>query len=89
MADSRIVGRALAIGPKVRVDEWQLVLKDSDDGEEIAVWEVNAHDFDEVDVFTARFIRLVNSVEQARGWVGFTFDVAKALAYPLRSWWRG
>jgi len=90
MADSRIIGRALAIGPKIKVDDdWQLVPKNSNEGKEIAAWEVNAHDFDEVDIFTARFVRLINQVEIARGWVGFVFDTAKAFTYPLRRWWRG
>lgn len=49
MADSRIAGRALAIGPRVTVDgDWQLVPQGSKDGKEIAVWEAYADDFVEV-----------------------------------------
>ncbi|KAF4629810.1 hypothetical protein G7Y89_g8334 [Cudoniella acicularis] len=55
MADSSIVGRALAIGPKVKIDdEWQLTSNKNKDGTERAVWEAYADDFEEVDVFTAR-----------------------------------
>lgn len=49
MADTRIMGRALAIGPKVTVDEQgELVPKDSAKGQEKAVWEVYADDYEEV-----------------------------------------
>lgn len=49
MADSRISGRALAIGPRVTInDDWQLVPEGSKDGKEIAVWEAYADDFIEV-----------------------------------------
>ena len=86
MADTRIVGRALAIGPKVRVDDdWQLVPQTAD-GKEVAVWEVYAHDFEEVDAFSARFVKMLNSVERARGWAGWASDVVRAFVYPFRSW---
>jgi NAD(P)-dependent dehydrogenase (short-subunit alcohol dehydrogenase family) len=54
MADTRIVGRALAVGPKVKTDDdWQLLPKTSEEGKEIAVWEVYAHDFEEVGKWTS------------------------------------
>ena len=87
MADTRIVGRALAIGPKIQVDEeGNLLLKG--EGEEAAVHEVYAHDFEEVDAFTARFIRVVNNLEAAKGWVGWAGDMVGAFTYPLQGWWR-
>jgi hypothetical protein len=88
MADSRIIGRALAVGPKVTLDDdWQLVPK-SADNKELAVWEVYADDFEEVDAFVARFVRMLNNVERARGWIGWAYDMAGAFTYPFRSWWR-
>jgi len=49
VADSRIAGRALCVGPKVRLDEkGELLLPTSEEGKEIAVWEVLAEDFEEV-----------------------------------------
>lgn len=49
MADSRINGRALAIGPKVTVDSnSQLVPDGTKDGKQLAVWEAYADDFVEV-----------------------------------------
>ena len=88
MADTRIVGRALAVGPKVRHDE-NMVLLPPGEGGELAVWELYAHDFEKVDAFTSRFVRLVNNVEIIRGWVGWATDVVGAFTYPLRNWWRG
>lgn len=85
MADTRIVGRALAVGPKVKVDEHGNLLQNDSDGKEIAVWEVCAHDFEEADAFTSRFVRMVNSVERARGWTGWLTDIVRALLYPLRN----
>ncbi|KAI9642130.1 hypothetical protein NHQ30_008932 [Ciborinia camelliae] len=86
MADTRISGRALVIGPKVRVDgEFDLLPETSKEGNEKAIWEAYADDFTELEVFTARFVRLLNTVETIRGWGGWAFDVAKALIYPFRS----
>ena len=88
MADSRIAGRALVIGPKVKVDgDWNLLSKDAD-VEETAIWEPYAHDFEEVEAFSRRFVRLLNSVENARGWIGWASDMVGAFSYPLRNWWR-
>jgi hypothetical protein len=87
MADTRISGRALVIGPKVKLDEeWQLLSKDSD-AQDTAVWEAYADDLDQVEVFNARFVRMLNAVEKARGWAGWASDIAAAFAYPLRNWW--
>lgn len=51
MADTRINGRALAIGPKVTVkDGFELVPKGSKDGEETAIWEPYADDFEKAGI---------------------------------------
>lgn len=84
MADTRIVGRALVIGPKVRVDgDFELLPETSKEGNEKAVWEAYADDFVELEVFTLRFIKLLNTIQRIRGWGGWAVDVAKALAYPI------
>ena len=88
MADMMIVGRSLVVGPKVNIsidDELQLVPQTDKSGRELAVWEVNAYDFDNVEIFAARFVKLVNTVEALRGWVGWASDLIKALSYPLRA----
>lgn len=87
VADTRIVGRALVIGPKIKVDdEWQLVAQKSEEGKEVAVWECYADDFQEVEAFTARFVRLLNEVERGRGWYGWVADMVSVFIYPIRSW---
>jgi NAD(P)-dependent dehydrogenase (short-subunit alcohol dehydrogenase family) len=89
MADTRISGRALVIGPKVKVDDgWQLLPEDSD-APEVAVWEAYAHDLEQVEAFSSRFVGMLNAVEKTRGWVGWASDIVLAFAYPIRIWWRG
>ncbi len=51
MADNSIVGRALVVGPKVRIDDdWQLV-SESQKGTETSIWEAYAHDHEQVGEF--------------------------------------
>lgn len=91
MADTRIVGRALAVGPKVTArldDEGMLMPELSEDGKETAIWEAYADDFEEVDAFTAKFIKMLNRVHAARGWAGSLFDLFKAAMYPLVALYR-
>jgi hypothetical protein len=84
MVDTRIVGRALVVGPKVkaRLDKGCFT-RDSEIGKEIAIWEVYVDDYEEVDAFAARFIKIVNLVHTARRWLGGLFDLAKAVVYPF------
>ncbi|RKF59420.1 5'-hydroxyaverantin dehydrogenase [Erysiphe neolycopersici] len=89
MADKRIRGRSLVIGPKVYIDEdWQLTSENSIDGNPVAVWEAFAHEHEHVDIFTARFIGLLKRIEAMRGWVGWMTDIARALFYPFRKWFK-
>ncbi|KAB8298551.1 hypothetical protein EYC80_000730 [Monilinia laxa] len=86
VADTRIVGRALVIGPKVRVDEELTLLPEtSEEGNYKAVWEAYADDLNELEIFGARFVRMLNTVETVRGWGGWAVDVLTALMYPIRS----
>ncbi|KAG4032048.1 hypothetical protein MFRU_008g03980 [Monilinia fructicola] len=86
VADTRIVGRALVIGPKVRVDEeLNLLPETSEEGNYKAVWEAYADDLNELEIFGSRFVRMLNTVETVRGWGGWTFDILTALMYPIRS----
>ncbi|KFY26911.1 hypothetical protein V491_01107, partial [Pseudogymnoascus sp. VKM F-3775] len=82
MADTRIVGRALMVGPKVKVsadNEWEVVSQKDEDGLEMAVREVLAHDFEAVEAFCARLIKLLNFLEAARGWSGWLSDMFAAI----------
>ncbi|KAM7209756.1 5'-hydroxyaverantin dehydrogenase [Naviculisporaceae sp. PSN 640] len=86
MADEGIIGRGLAIGPKVKVLEddpetgaGDFTLDTSAEGKgngrEKAVWEIYGHDYDQVEVFTWRFLRLLNLVTAVRGWMGILSDL--------------
>lgn len=95
MADASISGHGLVIGPRVRADvredgEFVILpsLKYGEKGKEMAVWEAYAHDWEEVDAFSQRFIGILSQVEWARGWVGFCLDMGKAFVYPFTGLWR-
>ncbi|KAG4437936.1 hypothetical protein IFR05_006606 [Cadophora sp. M221] len=86
MADSTIHGRALVIGPSVKIDdEWKLLPADTPNVDNVAVWEVLGSDFIEVDAFTRRFVSVLNAVERVRGWAGWGYDFVRMLAYPVTS----
>ena len=40
-----------------------------------AVWEVHAHDYEMVEVFVYRFVKILNMVRTVRGWVGTLKDL--------------
>lgn len=88
VADSRIVGRALVVGPKVHVKQkehgdWELVHRNEGEGEERAVWEAYADDLEDVDAFTKRLVNILRRVEVAKGWGGWLRDVVSALKYGI------
>lgn len=86
VADSRILGRALAIGPNVNVKqsddgEWKLVEKEVPGSHETAIWELYADDWEEVDAFLHNIVRILNGVQAARGWIGWATDMVKMVGY--------
>jgi hypothetical protein len=86
MVDTRNTGRVLVAVPKVKThldDDGVLIPELLEDGEETAVWETYKGNFEQVDVFTARFIKMLNLVQTARGWAGGLSDLANATTYPL------
>jgi len=87
-ADSSILGRGLAVGPKVKVKqqedgEWVVVPKEAADGEERAIWEAYADDFEDTELFTRRLIRILNGVAGLKGWIGMVKDIYSAIRYGL------
>ncbi|KAL1995525.1 hypothetical protein VTN49DRAFT_1712 [Thermomyces lanuginosus] len=66
----------IAIGP---LDEGhaKALIQEGDDGvvQERAIWEIYSTDFQNVDVFTKRMVRLVNAYGAARGWSGYFMDM--------------
>ncbi|KAJ9155525.1 Bacilysin biosynthesis oxidoreductase [Pleurostoma richardsiae] len=82
MADDGIVGRALCIGPKIVVVPGQDGAEDTVklvEGEGQAVWECYAQDYESVEVFVWRMVRLLNTVRTIRGWVGLVKDTVRIL----------
>ena len=84
VADSRILGRGIVVGPKVHIKEddtgeWKWVSKDTVGSRETALWEAYADDWEEVDAFDRRVVKMLSAVEQARGWAGWAMDVVRVL----------
>lgn len=87
VADSSILGRGLVAAPKVKVKqqedgEWT-VLPDSADGEEKAIWEAYADDYEDGVLFSRRMIAVLNGVTALKGWIGWATDVYKAIKYGI------
>jgi len=86
VADPRIIGRTAVVGPKLRVKqdndgEWGLVEEANAFGEEKAIWEVHAEDFQDSELFTRNYVRLLNRVVEIRGWAGWFSDILTSLKY--------
>ena len=84
-ADPRVVGRAVSVGPKMKVKqdadgEWFLA-EGNTDGAEKTIWEIYPHDFEDCDVFQRNMVGLLNRVMEIRGWVGWISDMFGALTY--------
>lgn len=92
-ADPRVVGRAISVGPKVKVEqdqdgEWTFAEDNSGHAVEKALWEIYPHDFEDTDLFQRRIIGIFNRGVEMRGWMGWASDMAGAMAYAVKSWWR-
>ncbi|KAF2114582.1 hypothetical protein BDV96DRAFT_494839 [Lophiotrema nucula] len=99
VASSNILGRALVVGPKVKLREvptgpstctWELDVKNDGDEQdhgvkryETAIWECYADDWEEVDAFDRNIVRVLNAVQAARGWTGWAIDIAKVMLGPI------
>ena len=84
VADTSTRGRALAVGPRIKLDEaGHLLSPNSQQGEEVTTFEVLAHDLEEVEAFTARYVHILNVVEAGRGYLGWAIDIIKAVLYPF------
>jgi NAD(P)-dependent dehydrogenase (short-subunit alcohol dehydrogenase family) len=86
VADSRILGRALVVGPKMHVrqkksGEWEMVTPGAPGSIETAVFEPYADDWEDQDQWNRTFVMLLNMVQAGRGWVGWAQDIVKATLY--------
>ncbi|KAB5562689.1 hypothetical protein GE09DRAFT_756003 [Coniochaeta sp. 2T2.1] len=93
MADEGIRGKALAVTAPVGVEggdggDGTRVLAEGEEvkvvgtgkdgrGRREAVWEVMAGDYEHVEAFVWRFVRLMNALMVIRGWVGFLADCVR------------
>ncbi|KAK8054970.1 hypothetical protein PG993_000197 [Apiospora rasikravindrae] len=102
MADTTIVGRALVVGPKVRVKDDNetyevtelLQDRDADPAHQEAMrntggfvtssWECYAHDYELVEMTNGRILRMMNQIENMRGWAGWAKDIVVAVGMMLR-----
>lgn len=91
-SDPRIVGRAVAIGPRLRVEEqdgdWSLVEDGSTKGIEKPIWEIYPHDLEDVDLFVKNLMHILNRAVVMNGRIGWAKDMFRAVLYALTSWWR-
>ena len=86
VADPRIAGRAVVIGPTMKVQqdsEGQWELAEGPNVEEKGVLEVFVNDFDEAEPSTRKIVALINSAAEKRGWSGWLVDVIGAFRYRL------
>ena len=88
VADPRVVGRAVGVGPKLKVEQdtdgqWNLVEGKGTTGEEKAIWEVYAHDFEDSDRFMIGILRILNRVVEINGWLGWMRDTFAALKHGM------
>lgn len=89
-ADPRVVGRAISVGPKLKVvenrdsGEWELAENEEDaESVEKAIWEVYPHDFEDNDRFQRRVIGIYNRASQLRGWYGWAADIINAVLFAM------
>lgn len=92
-ADPRVIGRAITVGPKLKVvqdedGEWSLAEDEREGVVEKALWEVYPHDFESLDLFQRTAIGIFNRATEIRGWVGWAGDVVGAISYGVKTWWR-
>lgn len=88
VTDPRIVGRAVSVGPKMLVeqtseDEWRMVEGKQKGGEQKAIWEIYVNDFEDSEIFTRNYVRLLNRIVEVRGWIGWLTDMFAAIKYGL------
>ncbi|KAM4064962.1 short chain dehydrogenase [Hirsutella rhossiliensis] len=69
IADVSVAGRALVVGPRLKsAPPGEIPVADAEGhGQGRAAWECYAHDYDEVETFTWRYVRLLNVIATARG----------------------
>lgn len=77
VADASVAGRALVVGPRLKpASDGEVPVADGEgQGQAGAAWECYAHDYDEVETFTWRYVRLLNVIARARGSLAWMRDL--------------
>lgn len=77
VADPAVAGRALVVGPRLRPGpHGEMPVADGEgEGRGRAAWECYAHDYDEVETFTWRYVRMLNVIARARGSLAWIRDL--------------
>lgn len=88
VTNPRIVGRAIVVGPKMKVrqdagGEWNVTQDDHKDGEKKALWEAYADDFEDSELFSRNYVKLLNQLGEIRGWLGWFGDIFAAAKHSL------
>ena len=92
-ADPRVVGRAVMVGPKLKViqDEdgkWSLAEDQREGAVDKALWEVYPHDLENLDQFQRNLIGIFNRATEKRGWAGWAVDMVGAISHGVKTWWK-
>lgn len=88
VADPRVVGRALVVGPELKVEQrtdgqWSLVEGKGAAGEKKAIWEIYAHDFEDSDIFMRSILGIMNRAVEISRWTDWVRDLFAAFKYGL------
>ncbi|EOA90086.1 hypothetical protein ACJQWK_07669 [Exserohilum turcicum] len=88
VADSRILGRALVVGPKVHVrqkatGEWEIDASPTPGSKETRVYEPYADDWLDQDQWNRSLVKVLNIIQASRGWAGWATDMVKAALYTV------
>lgn len=77
IADEAVAGRSLLVGPPLRsAPQGEVpVADDEGGGDGRAAWECYADDYDRVETFTGRYLRLLHMVAMARGSLAWVRDL--------------
>jgi hypothetical protein len=70
-------------------DDGHLLPSNAQQANEISSFEVFAHDFEEVEAYTLRYVKILNAVEAGRGYIGWAGDIVKAVCSPFLAWLKG
>ncbi|KAK9384492.1 hypothetical protein V1515DRAFT_611410 [Lipomyces mesembrius] len=89
MADSRINGRNLVVGPRIRVveteeGEWQFSCEENATSTEVSLWEANTDDLENTDFFMRRIVGIMNAAHEMNGWIKWTKEIVRALLFTVK-----